>query len=232
MKKNFKFYAVTWAILLALFNILVFLTPNEAAGMTKFGGAFWSGYAFITLAFIGQLICGYAAFRADTREKLFLNLPLITISYAALVASVVLGSVCMMLPGLPNWVGIILCAVVLALNAVAVVKAQAAATLVSEVGEKVKTQTAFIKTMTVEAASLVARAKSDETKAACKKVYEAFRYSDPMSTPALAETDAQIKTVFDSFKTAVLSDADTAGNLADECCKLVTERADKCKLYK
>ena len=232
MKKNFKFYAVTWAILLALFNILVFLTPNEAAGMTKFGGAFWSGYAFITLAFIGQLICGYAAFRADTREKLFLNLPLITISYAALVASVVLGSVCMMLPGLPNWVGIILCAVVLALNAVAVVKAQAAATLVSEAGEKIKTQTAFIKTMTVEAASLVARAKSEETKAACKKVYEAFRYSDPMSTPALAETDAQIKTVFDSFKTAVLSDADTAGNLADECCKLVTERADKCKLYK
>ena len=232
MKKNFKFYAITWAILLALFNILVFLTPNEAAGMTKFGGAFWSGYAFITLAFIGQLICGYVAFKADTREKLFLNLPLITISYAALVASVVLGSVCMMLPGLPNWVGIILCAVVLALNAVAVVKAQAAATLVSEVGEKVKTQTAFIKTMTVEAASLVARAKSEEAKAACKKVYEAFRYSDPMSTPALAETDAQIKTVFDSFKTAVLSDADTAGNLADECCKLVTERADKCKLYK
>ena len=43
MKKNFKFYAITWAILLALFNILVFLTPNEAAGMTKFGGAFWSG---------------------------------------------------------------------------------------------------------------------------------------------------------------------------------------------
>ena len=138
MKKNFKFYAITWAILLALFNILVFLTPNEAAGMTKFGGAFWSGYVFITLAFIGQLICGYAAFRADTREKLFLNLPLITISYAALVASVVLGTLCMMLPGLPNWVGILLCAAVLALNAVAVVKAQAAATLVSEVGEKSK----------------------------------------------------------------------------------------------
>ncbi len=232
MKKNFKFYAITWAILLALFNILVFLTPNEAAGMTKFGGAFWSGYAFITLAFIGQLICGYVAFKADTREKLFLNLPLITISYATLVTSIVLGTVCMIIPDLPNWVGIILCAVVLALNAVAVVKAQAAATLVSEVGEKVKTQTAFIKTMTVEAASLVARAKSEEAKAACKKVYEAFRYSDPMSTPALAETDAQIKTVFDSFKTAVLSDADTAGNLADECCKLVTERADKCKLYK
>lgn len=232
MKKNFKFYAITWAILLALFNILVFLTPNEAAGMTKFGGAFWSGYVFITLAFIGQLICGYVAFRADTREKLFLNLPLITISYATLVTSIVLGTVCMIIPDLPNWVGIILCAAVLALNAVAVVKAQAAATLVSEVGEKVKTQTAFIKTMTVEADSLIARAKSDETQAACKKVYEAFRYSDPMSTPALAETDAQIKTVFDSFKTAVLSDADTAGNLADECCKLVTERADKCKLYK
>lgn len=232
MKKNFKFYAITWAILLALFNILVFLTPNEAAGMTKFGGAFWSGYVFITLAFIGQLICGYVAFRADTREKLFLNLPLITISYATLVTSIVLGTICMIIPDLPNWVGILLCAVVLALNAVAVVKAQAAATLVSEVGEKVKTQTAFIKTMTVEAASLVERAKSEENKAACKKVYEAFRYSDPMSTPALAETDAQIKTVFDSFKTAVLSDADAAYNLADECCKLVTERADKCKLYK
>ena len=50
MKKTFGFFAIIWALFLALFNVIVFVTPNEAGGMTKFGGAFWVGYIFITIA--------------------------------------------------------------------------------------------------------------------------------------------------------------------------------------
>ena len=50
MNKNFKYYAGIWAILLVIFNLATFVSPNEAAGMTKFGGAFWVGYIFIALA--------------------------------------------------------------------------------------------------------------------------------------------------------------------------------------
>ena len=82
MKKTFGFFSIIWAIFLALFNVIVFVTPNEAGGMTKFGGAFWVGYIFITIAFIGQLVCAFFAFKPSDKQKVFYNIPLVTISYA------------------------------------------------------------------------------------------------------------------------------------------------------
>lgn len=76
MNKKFKYYALIWAILLAVFNVICFITPDETAGMSKFGGAFWAGYIFITIAFIGQLVCAYIALKTDDKTKLFYNIPL------------------------------------------------------------------------------------------------------------------------------------------------------------
>ena len=56
MKKSFKTYAIAWAVMFVLFNVICFVTPNETEEYIKFGGAFWSGYAFIIIAFIGQLL--------------------------------------------------------------------------------------------------------------------------------------------------------------------------------
>lgn len=71
MKKTFRNYIVVWLILLVIFNVVVFVAPNEVAGLSKFGGAFWTGYIFITLAFIGQLVCAYFAFREVTQKNYF-----------------------------------------------------------------------------------------------------------------------------------------------------------------
>ena len=54
MKKSLKFYAIVWALCLAVFNVITFVTPNEIGGVSKFCGSFWGGYIFITVAFIGQ----------------------------------------------------------------------------------------------------------------------------------------------------------------------------------
>lgn len=233
MKKSFKAYVVIWAIFLAVFNVICFVTPGEAAGMSKFGGAFWIGYIFITLAFIGQLLCTYIAFRGNKLQKLFYKLPLITVSYTGLVLTVIVGAVCMAIPNLPNWVGIIVCLLVLAFNAVAVIKANVAAEVVSDIDDKVKTQTAFVKISTVETQNILNRAKTDEVKAECKKVYEAMRYSDPISSPALAEEEAEISAKIRDLKSAVLSsDDETAISTAQELVLLIGERNNKCKLLK
>ena len=71
MKKTFNYYSICWLISLAVFNVISFVTPNEIAGISKFTGAFWVGYIFITLAFIGQLGCAYNAFKAENLKKLF-----------------------------------------------------------------------------------------------------------------------------------------------------------------
>jgi len=232
MKKTFRIYAIIWAILLAVFNVICFVTPSEAAGMDKFGGAFWAGYIFITVAFIGQLVCALIAFKAENLQKLFYNLPLITVSYTGLILTIIFGAICMAIPDLPNWVGIIVCMLILAFNAIAVIKASAAGDAVEQIDKKVKAQTFFIKALTVDAESILARAATPEAKEACKKVYEAVRYSDPMSNDALAGVEAQISLKFNELSNAVIGGATNIPVLADELVVLIGDRNKKCKLLK
>ena len=233
MKKGFKYYLSIWVILLAVFNVAVFVSPGEAGGYTKFGGAFWVGYIFITLSFIGQLICAYIAFKADNLQKFFYNVPLIRISRIGLVLTVILGTLCMAIPNLPNWIGVILCLAVLAFTAITVIKATAAGDIVSGIDEKIESKTYFIKALTADAEALMSAAKTPELKAEVKKVYEAIRYSDPMSNAALEEINEQIQNQFSVFADAVKAeDFDLAFSYSDELIILIDNRNKKCKLLK
>ena len=149
--KKFGVYSAIWAIVLGIFNLIVFLTPNEAGDMYKFGGAFWVGYIAITVAFVAQLVCALFALREKNQTKLFYNIPLIKISYTGLVIMLIAGTLCMAIPNLPNWIGIIACALVLLFNAIALIKASAAARVVAGIDEKVAAETSFIKGLTAEA---------------------------------------------------------------------------------
>ena len=232
MKKTFRTYLVIWAALLALFNVIAFVSPGWT-GLEKYTPSFWIGYAVITVAFIGQLLCAQYAWKESNSTKLFYNVSLITLSFSGLIASFVVGGLCMLLSPLPYWVGAIVCAIVLAVNVMSVAKAKAAIDLVSEIDDRVKAQTFAIRAMTADAEGVAARAQSDSAKAACRSVYEALRYSDPVSSPALATVEAAIADKID-----LLADAVKAGNdaetqtIADALLALIGDRNRKCKLLK
>lgn len=232
MKKAFKFYSIIWVVLLILFNVLSFVSMGWT-GVEKYTPSFWIGYVFITIAFIGQIICSYFAFKGNDAKKTFYNISLVKASYTGLILSFVFGGICMLVSPLPYWVSIILCAVVLGLNIVAVLKAAIAIEIVNEVDEKVKTSVLFVKSLTADAEILLDRAKSENVKADCKKVYEAFRYSDPMSSNALATVENEISTKFSELSNAVASDnAEEVSEIAKELVALISERNKKCKLLK
>lgn len=232
MKKVFKFYSIIWAVLLALFNVISFVSVGWA-GISKYTPSFWIGYVFITVSFIGQIVCAYFALKDDDIKKTFYNISLISASYSGLIFSFVFGGLCMIISPLPYWVGIILCAIVLAFNIIAVVKASAVIDIVSDIDEKVKESTLFIKSLTVDAESLMSRAKSEAVKAECKKVYEAVRYSDPMSSNALASIESEITITFAKLSEAAMDDnADVASALARALLALLGDRNKKCKLLK
>ncbi len=232
MKKGIKFYSLCWAIVFIVFNVITFAVPITV-NVNKFTPSFWIGYAFITIMFIAQLICSILFFKQDSKEKRFLNIPVISLSYTALLVSIIVGAVAMVVPVIPYWVGIILDILIVAFYAVAIISSKAAADTIENIDNKIKTQTFFIKSLTVDAESLLNQSKSDETKAIAKKVYEAIRYSDPMSNGALSSVESQITIKFNEFSNAVIEDnkllADTLGN---ELIILVNDRNKKCKLLK
>ncbi len=232
MKKGIKFYAPCWAIELAVFNVITFAVPITV-NVNKFTPSFWIGYAFITIMFIAQLACSILFFKQDTKEKRFLNIPVINLSYTALLISIIVGAVAMAVPFVPYWVGIILDILIVAFYAIAIISSKAAADTIENIDKKVKTQTFFIKSLTVDAETLLSRAKSDETKAIAKKVYEAIRYSDPMSNETLSSVESQITVKFNEFSNAVMEDNNPlAKTLGNELIILVNDRNKKCKLSK
>ena len=231
MKKIFKNYVVIWVIAVIIFNILCFVTPNEIPGYYKINATFWVVYILIMIAFAGQLYCANIAFKAENAKKLFYNMPLITVSYAGLAVMLTVGGLCMALPDLPAWLGAILCLMILGFTAISVTKAAAAADIVQDADSRIKADTLFIKSLTADAESLISKAKTEEAISACKKVYEAIRYSDPMSNPALAGLESQIAIKFSEFSKAVENGDDT-GILVDEIITLVGDRNKKCKLLK
>lgn len=232
MKKRFNLYIVAWGVLLALFNVIAFVSVGWA-GQEKYTTSFWIGYVFITVMFIGQLVCSYMAFKADSAKKLFYNISLIRTSYIGLIISVIVGGLCMLISPLPYWVGVIVCAIVLVANALFVVKATAAIDEIERIDTKVKTQTFFIKSLTADADTLMASAKSEAVKAECRKVYDAIRYSDPMSNDALASVEGQITVKFVELSEVVKADdVDKVVEIANEAVILIGDRNKKCKFLK
>ena len=237
MKKAFRFYLIAWAILFVIFNVVVIVLPKETtiAGVTytKLGGLSWITLILFELCFVGHLVCTWFACKQNKLTGTFYRLPLIRLSYACIIVTTVIGCVMMTVPNLPSWIPLIVALLVMAIYVFSILKAAAAAEIVEGIDEKVKAKTAFIKTLTVDAQTLLSRAKSEPVKNACKKVFEAVRYSDPMSADALSDVESRIRTEFDCFTDAVISDdAEAATASAEELLTLIQERSSRCKMEK
>lgn len=232
MKNAFRSYLIFWIALVFVFSVVALVSPGWM-GNGEYPAAFWIGFVLIEIAFVCQLICSYIALKAENAQKMFYNISLLRTSYAGLIASFIFGGACMLIPGVPYWIGAILCAIVLAANVISVVKASVVIEAVVEVDEKLQDKTRFIKNLIVEAETLVAVAKSDTAKADCKKVYEAVRYSDPVSCSELLDVEHEIEEKFALFASALKGEDEmVVSAAAKELLVLIEERNKKCKLYK
>lgn len=231
MNKGIKKYALIWFVLVLMYNLITFATPSVIPGMSKFKGGFWPAYIVIMLAFFGNLFCGYLFFKESEKERTFLNLPLIKISYSALIALLIVGSVFMVTPSSHYWPAMVICVLILGFNVISVIKSQMAADLITETENKVSAETEFIRIMTADAESLMQRAVTDDAKQSVKKVYEAFRYSDPVSKSVLAGIEREISEKFYDFSKEIKAGNDGVSE-AEEITALLTERSNKCKAFK
>ena len=234
MKKNFKYFGITWIVGFIIFNAITFLIPNEVFGVTRFDkGVFWIAYALIILSFIAQLITAYKFIKDDSNEKMFLNIPLLKTGYTAIIVSIIVGMGFMIFPVLPAWIGAVVCLLIAGYFVIACVKASAVANVVADIDRKVKTKAAFMRMAVVEAENILARATTTEIKVEIKKVYEALRYSDPMSNPTLDDIEQEIDNGLKELKKAVTcNDITKVLTISANILLNIKERNSKCKALK
>ena len=227
MNKNFKIYAIIWVIAIITFNIIAFITPTIKAS------SFWVGYVLITVMFIVQLVCSYSFTKQYTKDKVFLNIPILTISYIALFISIIVGTVFMVITKLPIWIAIIISLIVTAFYLIAIISMKPAIEAIDNTDTKVKTQTFFIKSLTIDAQTLIAKAQNTEIKYLANKIYEAIRYSDPKSSKALTSCESAITLKFKEFEKSVIeNNLELAEKISNELIILINDRNQKCKLLK
>lgn len=233
MKSKFKYYLIIWALIVIAFNVVVFVVPRTIAGIDRFTGSFWVGYAFITIMFVAQLGIGWITFKEENLTKLFYNISLIRISFIGMIVMGVSGMICMLIPVLPVWVGIIICLLVLIFNGIALVSAQAAVSTVEEIDKKIKGKTFFIKSLTVDVEMLKEKVTIPEIANELKPLYDAVRYSDPMSDDALSSIESQITILMSELSEGVeKADIDVVKKSIKSITLLLSERNKKCKLLK
>ena len=237
MKKGFSAYVAVWGIAFVVFSVISFIAQAELLGSHSFESSFWIGYGFIVVSFVGLLVCAHLAFKSTAEHKelvsLFYKYPLISLSYWGVIAMAIVGSIVMAVPKIPNWIGVVICLIILAIAAIEIIKAYTAASYVTTIDDKIAISTSFVKTMAVKAEGIADRAKTDTVKAACIKITEAIRYSDPMSHQGLFDTENRISFAFDQFSLAVDGTDDTKVlEAADELTSLINERNRLCKLMK
>lgn len=229
MKKSMKNYIICWIALVALFNVICFAIPME-----KSAGSFWTAYGFSMAAFVGHLLYVCVALSADSREKKILNTPLMIISYAELMLMILAGTVCMAVPVIPNWAGVVMCSAVFAFSIIFLVTAQTAGENASNANERLNAKTSDFRNMVNEAQLLVSKAKSAEAKSAARKVSEALRYSDPVSGEATQMMEVEIQTKLQELSDLIAeeSSVNTIQSQAEELLNLIEARNNQCKVMK
>lgn len=239
MKRQRNTYLLIWALTFIVYNVIIFAVLPDSytiagAEYSKFGGAFWVGYIGITVALIGNLAVSMLFFsRSENAAKAFLNFPLLKISWGALITTFIAGTIIMAIQAIPNWVGTIICILILFFYAIAVITATSAADAAEAVEEKVKTRTSTMKKLTADAEALISQAPNDEIRTECKQVYEALRYSDPMSSDELADIETRIAANLLDFTDAVRDrKTEEVKAISKALQQQIQNRAVKCRALK
>ena len=221
MKKKGLAYAVLF-IAFALFNVIAFFIPTEKTA------TFWIAYAFSAIAFLLQIGIWKLAFKGtDTIKSKFLGIPLLSVGFRYLVIQAIAFAVFMIFPTLPTWIPVVVCSVFLGGSTICLIGTETGREEIIRVEEKVKSKVFYIKSLQVDVEMLAETESDPSIKAELTKLAEKIRFSDPMSSDALAEIETGIANKIKEIKTSNDKLAIIAVTTA-----LVEERNKKAKILK
>ena len=234
VKKDLKYYLVCWIVLVVLYNVICFVTPSEINGISKYSGAFWSGYLFIMATFILHLVYAIFALSSNSKEKKILNVPIMVISCFEITVMVVCGTICMTLPNLPNWVAVVVCSIILAFSVISLITVKTVGDNVSTANKVLNESTYSFRELFDISLLLVNNSKTEDTKNIAHRVSEAIRYSDPVSNDELQPLEEEIKEKIIELSQLISKEDEfeVVKNKADGLLNLIEIRNNKCKTLK
>ena len=229
MKKTKQRTGIVLAVVFVVFTVAAFAIPFRK------NAVFWLSYVFGAVAIAAQLYVLSVAFvgQESLRSK-FYGFPIARVGVVYLIVQLILSLVCMALAAiLPIWVAILLDAVVLGAAAVGFVATDAMRDEIQRQDTALKKDVSAMRAMQSMARPLADQCGDAAVAAELEKLSEALRYSDPVSGPAVAAAEAELKRLLEELQKAVADqDYAAAGTLCRQAMAALSERNRLCKLNK
>lgn len=227
--KNTVRGTIILGIALAAWLVIVLAVPFVK------NAAYWLSFVFTLLAFAAQLYVFRISFRnGESVRSKFYGFPIARIGVMYLAVQLVLGLLVMVLAKwLPAWIGVILFVIVLAVAAVGCIAADMMRDEVERQDVQLKKDVSHMRAMQSKANALVNQCDAPVLKNELEKLAEDFRFSDPVSSEALADIEASLSACLDELQRSLTDgDMDSAAVLCRRAKTTLAERNRLCKLNK
>ena len=225
MKKDIIRWIIGLGVLLVLYILIAFLIPFVHTA------TFWVSFVFTLIAFAVVAASIYIAFikNPDAKSR-FYGFPIAKIGVLYGAVQLLAGIVFMALAAIvPAWVAVLVYAIALGAAVIGLISAET-------VVEEIHLQDAKLKKDVTQMRSLQSKVNQMATQsedAAIKALAEEFRYSDPVSSDAIADAETDLAAAVDELQTAYVDgDSEAVVKLCRKASALLAERNRLCKLNK
>ena len=219
------------AIILICFLALAFLIPFPKTA------AFWVCFVFGLIALGAQVYVFKIAFdKGEPLKSKFYGFPIAKIGVIYLIVQLA-ASFAMMGIGfavkVPVWIALLVCILILGVSAVGLIAADIMRDEVERQDVQLKKDVQTMRALQSKSAALADGCADEETKKKLTDLAERFRFSDPVSSDAVASAEQDLTAFLDELQNAVLEgDWESAGLLIAKTDAALAERNRLCKLNK
>lgn len=220
---------VALVVLLALYNLVVFLVPFAKTA------TFWWSYGFTWVCFGVVAAAIYIAFikNPDARSR-FYGFPIAKIGVAYGVFQLIAGLVFMAVgQWVPAWVAVLVYAIALGAAALGLISAEAVVDEIRQQDTQLKKDVSAMRAIQSKMGRLASQCQDPEAAVAVEALAEEIRYSDPVSNDSLTDAEADLGAAVDELVDAVVDgDSEAIKQLCRKATVLLNERNRLCKLNK
>lgn len=225
MKKDMLRSILVGVIVLAVYCLIVFLIPFVK------NATFWISFLFTLISFCVVAASVYIAFvkKPDAKSK-FYGFPIARIGTVYSIVQLIAGLVFMVLSQwIPVWVAVLVYAIALGAAIIGLISADTVVDEIQKQDVKLKKNISMMRNLQ----SKLNQVAIDSGDPALKKLAEDIRYSDPVSSDALSEIEAELSASVDELQVAVVDgDTEAARQLCRKTSAILAERNRLCKLNK
>ena len=232
MEKNNNRPIILLGIVAAVYLVLALAIP-----FPKNNAAYWISFLFGLLAVGAQAYVMKTAFdKGEPLRSKFYGYPIAKIGVTYLAVQVVVSFLFMTMGfffAVPAWLALVVCVLIAGVFSVGFISADI---MRDEVERQDKQLVKDVKTMRAlqsKTAFIVTQCTDNGLKPMLRELSEKFRFSDPVSSDALAEIENDLTATVDELQAAVMeNDIDSAKVLCAKVAATLEQRNTMCKLNK